>query len=41
VSGAKARVGYLLIEVEGLYVGEAPKTRLEALSRPWGLNEPK
>ena len=38
MSGAKARVGCLLIENAGrwrrLYTGEVPKARLEALPRP-------
>jgi hypothetical protein len=38
VSGAKARVGCLLIEntgrLRGLYASEVSKARLEALSRP-------
>jgi hypothetical protein len=38
VSGAKVRVGRLLIEKvgrsRGLYTGKVPKARLEASSRP-------
>jgi hypothetical protein len=45
VSGAKARVECLLIEnasgQKGLYAGEVPKSRLEALPRVWEPNEPK
>jgi hypothetical protein len=45
VSGAKARVECLLIEnagrQRGVYAGEVPTARPEALPRAWEPNEPK